>query len=235
MAGDQKSISPGTIVIHKSRWEDICDTMRSRLEQYHSDFPLRIGMPVEEFRSRLDLPSKFLPLVMSLAEAQSVIAIREKWVASSDFQVSLSPEQDSAVDAFIKKADQSGFSPPSVKECRAEIGDDLFQYLLDSEMIVRVSEDVLFTRDQYERAVEWVKSEMSAQNTLSVADVRNGLGTTRKYALALSSGGPTDAACHQRRGAGRSRHGALPALSCWTKGQADGAPQAGPIRDDRRR
>jgi selenocysteine-specific elongation factor len=89
------------------------------------------------------------------------------------------------VEQFIQKADQSGFSPPSVKECRAELGEDVFQYLLDSERILRVSDDVLFTHGQYDRAVDWVVSELKARNTLSVADVRNGLGTTRKYALAL--------------------------------------------------
>jgi selenocysteine-specific elongation factor len=51
--------------------------------------------------------------------------------------------------------------------------------------IVRVSEDVAFTREGYERAVALVKSVVARDGSVTVASLRDAMGASRRPVLAL--------------------------------------------------
>ena len=57
--------------------------------------------------------------------------------------------------------------------------------LVDEGNVVRVSESVVFDADAYEDMVLRVRQRTAEQGQITVADVRDMFGATRKYALAL--------------------------------------------------
>jgi len=86
---------------------------------------------------------------------------------------------------LLRKINRSPYSPPSVKQCIAELGENLYLYLLENDTLVKVSTDVVFEKEAYEKMVETILAELKNRGTLSVAQVRDLFNTSRKYALAL--------------------------------------------------
>jgi selenocysteine-specific elongation factor len=77
------------------------------------------------------------------------------------------------------------FAPPSAKECLAEAGEDVFAALLDSGDLVAVSDEVVFCKRDYETMVEKVCQAITQKGQITLAEVRDLLGTSRKYVQAL--------------------------------------------------
>jgi len=65
------------------------------------------------------------------------------------------------------------------------LGENLYLYLLENDTLVKVSTDVFFEKEAYEKMVETILAELKNRGTLSVAQVRDLFNTSRKYALAL--------------------------------------------------
>jgi selenocysteine-specific elongation factor len=76
-------------------------------------------------------------------------------------------------------------SPPSVKESLEEVGEELWDYLLRDGRLLLLSPEVVFEVREYETWVERIRGELEGGGSISVAQVRDTFGTSRKYALAL--------------------------------------------------
>jgi selenocysteine-specific elongation factor len=57
--------------------------------------------------------------------------------------------------------------------------------LIERGTLVKVNDSILLERGAYERAVERIVSALHARTSLTVADARDLLGTSRKYMLAI--------------------------------------------------
>jgi selenocysteine-specific elongation factor len=72
-----------------------------------------------------------------------------------------------------------------VKESKAFVGEDLYQFLIESGELIQVSQDVVFRQIDYQNLVSSIERYLKEANTLTVAEVRDLFKTTRKFALAL--------------------------------------------------
>ncbi len=172
-------------VASRGRWLRLLEAVREALATYHAAQPLRAGMPREELKSRLGLPSKILSAVVAYAAAQGEIVEQGPVVRLPSHQVRLSASEQARVDATLAQFRRDPFNPPSVKEVREQLGEEVLAVLLDRGELVQVSSEVLFLRETYEQMVEAVKARLAAGGTLTVAQVRDMFNNSRKYALAL--------------------------------------------------
>ncbi len=78
-------------------------------------------------------------------------------------------------------------SPPVQSELIAGTGagEDVIAFLIERGDLTRLNESVLFLTPVYERMVRTVVDETGKRGTITVAEVRDLLNTSRKYALAL--------------------------------------------------
>jgi selenocysteine-specific elongation factor len=65
------------------------------------------------------------------------------------------------------------------------VGADVLAALIDLGRLVKLGEDVLLLAETYRSGVERVRAHLSEHKTITVAQVRDLLNTSRKYALAL--------------------------------------------------
>ncbi len=65
------------------------------------------------------------------------------------------------------------------------IGGDLLDGLIESGQLVNVGEGVVFLQDSYTEMVDRITERLRADGEITVAQVRDMFGTSRKYALAL--------------------------------------------------
>jgi selenocysteine-specific elongation factor len=89
------------------------------------------------------------------------------------------------VQALLAKFTAAPYSPPSIKEAQSEVGEDLYAALVDLDILLPVSAEVVFRRQDYESMVAEVRRKLEQQGTITAAQVRDIFDTSRKYALAF--------------------------------------------------
>jgi selenocysteine-specific elongation factor len=186
--GDQASgdaAADDRYVMAATRFDELMARMEAWLEEYHQRYPLRVGMPREELKSRSNLPGRVFSQVMERAVLQKRLSGEGTVVRLPQHQVTFSAEQQRRIDELLAQLAESPYSTPSVAECEAAIGLEALNVLLDEGRLVRVSDTVLFLADTYREMVERVVAHIEAEGSITVAQVRDMFQASRKYALAL--------------------------------------------------
>jgi selenocysteine-specific elongation factor len=99
----------------------------------------------------------------------------------SDFQVKLSPAQQTANNVFLKALSDRPYAPPT--ELIPE--PDLLNLLIDKKQVVKLTEGVVLSRKAYDEMVAVVQAQLAAKGKITLAEVRDRFVTSRKYAQAL--------------------------------------------------
>jgi selenocysteine-specific elongation factor len=167
------------------QWLALKETVVTALAAYHQTYPLRHGIPREELKSRLKLSPRIFNAILHKFAAQSVLVESAKWAALPDHRVSFSPFQQVKVDRLMEKFVAASFAPPTIKECQADVGEDVFSTLLDSGDLVAVSDEVAFRKDDFELMVGKIRLLLEQKGQISLAEVRDMFKTSRRYVQAL--------------------------------------------------
>jgi selenocysteine-specific elongation factor len=163
------------------QWENLRNNIVAALDAYHRLLPLKRGMPREELKSRLKLTQRVFNAALKRLDLQDGGA----WLALPEHKIRLSVTQQAKADALLKKFAIAPSAPPSVKECQSEAGNDVFAALVELGQLTVVSPEVVFRRADSELMLAKVRETLSKNGQVTTAEVRDLLGTTRKYALAL--------------------------------------------------
>ncbi len=158
---------------------------RQILEKFHSSNPLKTGISREELRSKLKLNSKIFTLIIEDWINEGELKSNLVNLSLPGFSISILPEQQKLIQSLRAKFSQNPVSPPSVKECKDELGEDLFRMLIERGDFIQLSEDVVYSSDQYEKLRNEVIEYLQKNSTITVADFRDQYQTSRKYALAF--------------------------------------------------
>ena len=86
---------------------------------------------------------------------------------------------------------QAGYAPPTTDEVLGQMGKDqkkaqqVHAALVGSGTLVRMDAQMCFHREAYDEAVRQIVEQCRAQGQITLAEVRDLLGTSRKYAMAI--------------------------------------------------
>ena len=97
----------------------------------------------------------------------------------------LTPEQQQRVDALLTRFRRQPYATPSVKESIAAVGEEVLGVLVSRGDVVQVSPEVLFLPQTYDEMVARVRERIEREGSITLAQVRDMFGTSRKYAQAL--------------------------------------------------
>ncbi|MBI2866169.1 MAG: selenocysteine-specific translation elongation factor [Chloroflexi bacterium] len=170
-----------TLVYGQAAWQALQERLLQELEGYHRQFPLRGGMAREEARSRLKLSSRLFDLALPRLVASGEVAEVGTRLRRRDFGPKLTPQQQEQIQAFLQALQASPSSPPA----DGALDPQLMTLLVEEGKVVKLAEGVYFTSSAYQAMVDKVVAELQARGRITVAQVRDLLGTSRKYALAL--------------------------------------------------
>ncbi|TMF37222.1 MAG: selenocysteine-specific translation elongation factor [Chloroflexi bacterium] len=176
----------GDWIFSDDAWKSIAARATDELSAYHTAYPFRAGMAREELRSRLGVSAPSFPAVMQGLAEDGRVVDRNGSIAAPAHQVTIATDGGPAADVLRLLAAEP-FAPPSMAEVTKESGasDELIRAMVERGVIVRVSDDVAFTKDAYESAVALVKELISANGSVTVAQVRDRMGASRRPVLAL--------------------------------------------------
>ncbi len=175
-------------------WQQTQQRLRELLAAFHHQSPLRRGMARGEVRTRLqatlsgvDLPVRLFNAVINAAKVAGVIDADDNFVWGQGFQVTLNLHQQTMVDHLLATFAKDPFAPPTAPDLLRMIGGDgeLLESLIERGTLVRIGDGILFLRTDFEAMVAQVQIFAQAQGSITLAQVRDLLQTSRKYAQAL--------------------------------------------------
>ena len=175
----------GDWIFSDEAWRSIAGRAGDELAAYHAAYPLRSGMAREELRSRLGVSPASFPVVIEGLVRDGRVVERNGSLAAPEHAVELGESGPQAELLRILGADP--FTPPSLQEAMRQsgAGEELVRALVQRGDIVRVSDDVAFTEGAFASAVAIVKEIVAVSGSVTVAQLRDRMGASRRPVLAL--------------------------------------------------
>ena len=178
----------GTLWVAQGVWEALAEEAVRLVSEQHRQHPLRSGLSKEEWRSRLNLSPKLAADVFALLAAEGQLEAAGSLLRLPGFVPRFTEAQQQQVDALLQRFRASPFTPPGVAEAEALVGAEVLGALVEQGQLVRLgagSESVLFLKESYEQALTAIARYLREHGTITAAQARDVLGTTRKYILPL--------------------------------------------------
>jgi selenocysteine-specific elongation factor len=180
-------LEPGSdlLITGTAYWDMLAKRALQEVQAYQQAFPLRRGMPREALKSRLKVSPRLFNAAMRQLTAGGMLAESGPLVIIPGHRIRFTPQQERSVQGLLERFAAAPFSPPSVKEAQVEVGEDLYNALLELGRLVAVSPEVVFRREDYERMVVETRELFARHGTLTAAQVRDHFNTSRRYVLAF--------------------------------------------------
>jgi selenocysteine-specific elongation factor len=179
------TITNDLLVAPSSHWDMLRNKATQIVSAYHQNAPLRRGIPREELKSRLKLsPRVFNALIKKLA-AENALLAEGGTVSIPGHEIKFDSSQKAKAQALLRRFESSPYSPPSVNESLAEVGEEVYGALVELADLKQLTADVVFRSKDYENMVKKVHAFITENGQITVADARDLFSSSRKYMLAL--------------------------------------------------
>ncbi len=160
-------------------WERLTKRAEAIVGGYHRKFAARQGMPKGELGSKLGL-LPHSPVFGKLFH-DSVLIDDGTQVRLPRHQINLTQEQKARLDVFLKSLNQSPYSPPT----DIVLEPDLLGLLIAQNKVIKMDDGVVFTKAAYDDMVSKIIAYAKERGSITLAEVRDLFGTSRKYAKVL--------------------------------------------------
>jgi selenocysteine-specific elongation factor len=169
-----------SLLLTSNGWNRFVDKVLSILNEYHQKYPVRSGIPKIELGSRLKMGNYGMAALENLI-SQGIILEEGGHVRLSSHTIKLTPIQQLKIDTFLKSLDKNPYSPPGDFIPEA----DLVNMLVEQGTVVKVSDGIIYASSAYNKMVAEIKSYIESSGKVTLGQVRDMFGTSRKYAQAL--------------------------------------------------
>ena len=185
LGGLEKKVAPDStqLIVSYAFWGKTVDKIHDYLSDYHQRYPLRNGIQREELKSRMNISTHpFNALIIEMA-TQGKILINESVLRLPMHRVILQGQDKQQVETVIKQFSDDPYNTPSRKQVVDMIGIEILSVMLDQDILISITPDLLFLLETYETMVEETKKYIAQKGSVTVAEVRDMFCTSRKYAL----------------------------------------------------
>ena len=187
LLGAERAVDLGSFLYSAAGWAEITERLVSVIRDFHARYSLRNGMGKEEVRRQLGLESRVFNQIVRRLCADEVIAEERGDLRLFGFAIALSAVQEEVATALLDVLEREPLAPPSLGDLRKSLAldDDLVNVLAAQGRIVRVNNDLIYSRRAYQQAVAQVREHLAREGRATVAQLRDVFGTSRKYVLPL--------------------------------------------------
>ncbi len=178
---------PGALV---ERWEK---AVLQELEAFHAAKPLQRGMQRARLAGLLPgrPPQRIFDALLGKMQAGGQVEAFRELLSRSGFQPRPSPGQAQKLQRLEEHFASAGLNSPTLKELGQELGlkreeeEELLDYLLRQGVLVKISEELYLHRDIYGQCLQALQRHFRENRSLTLAQYRDILQTSRRYAQAL--------------------------------------------------
>jgi len=172
--------------------DQLYNSAEKLLADYHAAYPLQAGMKKAELKQKLlgklDMPHANA-LFSWLVREDKLKSIADRYCLSS-FEVKLTKKQKSLKDKLLKIYAAAAYEAPTLEELQKEFqpGEkneirQLVDNMLSEGLIIMLAPGVSMEKAAFEKVCEMTAAYFETHSELALADFRDMLNTSRKYAL----------------------------------------------------
>ncbi len=162
-------------------WERLVEKAVAAVQDYHNRFPVRPGIPKVELESKLKPATHSSTGILERLHEDGVLIEEGAAVRLPSHQIRLAHDQQASIDAFLRSLAENPYMPPG----ELIVEPDLLNLLVEQRRVVKVSDGVVFAASAYDEMVRRVTDYIKEHGKVTLAEVRDLFGTSRKYAQAL--------------------------------------------------
>jgi selenocysteine-specific elongation factor len=175
--------------VHEELTEKLADFVKSYLQKH----PYRLLVPLGELQSqflRMADRQTFEAIIDELCR-KGRLCKKESRVGLVGYEISLKPAERELAKQMEEIFRKARFAPPLEDDVRKEVAiapetfENLMTYLVELERLVRLSEKVTYHKEHLLAVREFVAKRIKTKGGITVGELRDELGVSRKYALAL--------------------------------------------------
>lgn len=184
---EERSPTPDSdvLIIAEPKWGLLREKTMQIVAGYHQAFPLRAGIPRPELRSRLALSPRVFTAVLNKLASEKILTHVGNSVAIIGHAIGFDQEQQVKVSRLLERFAASPLTPPTLSDLRAEFGEEVVSALISLGWLVAVSSEVAYRKEDYDTTVAQIRVLLEERGEITLAETRDLLRTSRKYAQAL--------------------------------------------------
>ena len=167
--------------------ENLTSELLSALRTHHESDPGAAGLRTSDLARTMDAPADAVGELAAEAAARGAVRLDGPRVALAGHSVELTEAEQRAAGRLLAQLDQGGSTPPSLALALTAAGGTprLASALAQDGRLVLLAADIALSRRTYEAWLGAVRELFESAPSVTVREVRDALGTSRKYALAL--------------------------------------------------
>jgi len=179
------------LLIHSDFLKKAREEIMTILTDYHRNFPLKVGLPKEELRSRTSGSGnqRLFNYVVNQMIGEDAISQEKEALRLSEHRVTLGQDQEKVRDQLEEIYLKSGLQPPYFRQVKDKFpgntGPDVLQVMVKDGVLIKVKEDLFF----HEKVIEDLKKDLTTflkQNgEISTPQFKDMTGASRKYTIPL--------------------------------------------------
>ncbi len=174
------------VLLHRKSLASLQKGIMGLIRTFHEKNPLKHGMPKEEVRNQLRIEPRIFNFILSGLEN---VVTEKNLLRLKEFRIALTSSEETFKTRIVEALEKGGFQPPSREELAAELQmdqkhiSDILTILAKEGSTVRISETFSVSGKVYQEMIARLRGFFSTKKEMTVADFRDLLDTTRKYAL----------------------------------------------------
>jgi selenocysteine-specific elongation factor len=187
-------ISPARrLLLHRDMVNELEARLLQALDRLHEQFPLMSSHDRQKVQSQLDYvgDEALVHACVDHLLAAKKLAGDLRRIGRADFKPKLSASLRKLKDKLVAAYQGAGFAPPEPASFAGQAGGnaanlrDLFDVCVAEGYLAKVSDDIYLHADVEAAMRRQVRERLAQGAGLTVAEIRDILGTTRKYAVPL--------------------------------------------------
>ncbi|MBI4839121.1 MAG: SelB C-terminal domain-containing protein, partial [Nitrospirae bacterium] len=182
-----EAVNSGGRLYHKSACEGFTKKVISAVSDFHRKNPLKAGMPKENLKMLFKgLEQKTIDELLTLSKD---LAVEKEILRLKTFSVSLSDDKKFLKDKILRALESAAFQPPMKDELARAVAagekevNELLKIMAAEKSLVRINDSLYIPLSSYEKMLRSLGDFFKKKQEMTVAEFRDVLGTTRKYAL----------------------------------------------------
>ena len=174
------------LLIHSKSFLSLQSEILGLLTAFHKKNPLKPGMSKEEIRTQLRIDARFFNFILA---GLSGVLVEKDLVRQREFKAALSGREEEFKVKILELLEKGRFQPPLKEEISASLKieqkrlTDILSLMSKEGKVVRVSESVYMPVGVYNDMISLLLAFFEKRAEMTVAEFRDLLSTTRKYAL----------------------------------------------------
>ncbi|MCL2376390.1 MAG: selenocysteine-specific translation elongation factor [Defluviitaleaceae bacterium] len=193
LAAEGLLIVADSMALHISYVNELGKRVRNILTKYHKENPLHEGIALAELCTRI-LPHVSRGTAESALQClvqMGLVRRNGQTVANADFVAKANDGHKKIADKILSIYEEARFAPPSLDEMTTNFDREkkvfaqVFESLIKSGDIIALTPQIHVRRETYDEAMLLFEGLAIAKNEVLLADFRDAINTSRKYALAF--------------------------------------------------